>query len=248
MDYDAVLRNSMATLDRARNAQLAALTQNRQAGPTPIYPSPSPVQDNGFAGFPMDSVSIGNVYADPGLMPDPYQMANQMASQMANQFSGGFADPSFMTNPFQSGNSFYGDFDSIPLSTDPDFLQKQDAIYDKLIDDILMMKELERALGVDKKKDDKTESTKGDLNVVAGNRSDGVKAKKVVIHKSREWNTRQGQLDENLTGENAYGGQFENAEVGEYYQVNVEWEDGSTTTREVRMDSPGQTVYIDSAY
>lgn len=135
--------------------------------------------------------------------------------------------------------------DSIPLSSDPNYLQKRDAYYDEVLRQIMTLKALENAQGT-KKDSEGAKASKGDLNVVAGGRNDGLKAKKVTIHKHRDWSTRQNSY--NVADYNKHESKFENAKVGDYYQVNVEWEDGSITTRDVQMESPGQTVYIDTAY
>ncbi|MFA5509119.1 MAG: hypothetical protein WC314_19100 [Vulcanimicrobiota bacterium] len=210
MNYDAALMNSMATLQKARTAQLASLASARYGAPvaTPTLPS-----------FPMDTVSLGNYPGDPGLIPDPRKMAQMM--------------PGF----------------DIPLSSDPDYLQRHEAIYDQLLKQIMEMKALEAAQGGSEGKGtdgSKSSTSKGNLNVVAGGRSDGVKAKKVTIHKDNNYSSRQ--YNENIAEYNKHESRFEGAQVGEYYDVWVEWEDGTTTHREVRMDSPGQTVYIDSQY
>lgn len=168
--------------------------------------------------------------------------------------------PSFPTDTVTFGNYPGGDiglipdprklaqmYPDVPLSSDPDFFAKQDAIYDELLRKIAEMKALEAAQGAQKGKDgDGKSAQKGNLNVVAGNRSDGVKAKKVTIHQDGKYRTRQS--NENVAGYNEHESKFENAKVGQYYDVWVEWEDGSTSHREVMMREPGQTVYIDNQY
>jgi hypothetical protein len=167
--------------------------------------------------MPVDSVTLGGGLPELGLMPNPRQMAQ----------------------------AFQLDSMAAPLSSDPNYWEKQDAYYDKLLQQLAILKALEAANGT-KSDAEGSQAKKGDLNVVAGNRNDGVKAKKVTIHEHRNWSTRQ--WDENVGGYRDHESKFENAQVGKTYQVNVEWEDGSTTTRNVQMDSPGQTVYIDTAY
>ena len=170
--------------------------------------------------LPVDTVTLGSFPSDPGLIPDPRKLAQMMPGM-----------------------------DSIPLSSDPDYLQRHEAIYNQLLQKIMAVKALEAAQGGQESKGadgSSTSASKGDLNVVAGNRKDGVKAKKVTIHKDNNWRSRQ--HDENVGGYNKHDSKFEGAKVGEYYDVWVEWEDGSTTHREVRMDSPGQTVVIDNQY
>lgn len=94
---------------------------------------------------------------------------------------------------------------------------------------------------------DSTTGADGNLTVVAGNRSDGVKPKEITIHEKGDWKTRQ-RSDQNYGGFSSQEGSFEGAEVGKTYQVTVSWEDGSTTVRNVTLDSPDQKVYVDGAY
>jgi hypothetical protein len=211
MNYDAALMSSMATLQRAQTAQLAGLASARYGTPVAAPTLPS---------LPVDTVTLGGLTSDPGLIPDPRKLAQMMSG-----------------------------IDSIPLSSDPNYLQRHEAIYDQLLQKIMAVKALEAAQGSQASKGadgDSTSASKGDLNVVAGNRRDGVKAKKVTIHQDNNWKSRQ--YNENVADYNKHESKFEGAKVGEYYDVWVEWEDGSTTHREVRMDSPGQTVVIDNQY
>jgi hypothetical protein len=169
--------------------------------------------------FPVDTVTLGGFTSDPGLIPDPRKLAQMMG------------------------------MDSIPLSSDPNYLQRHEAIYDQLLQKIAVVKAMQAAQGGQEAKGadgDSTSASKGKLNVVAGNRKDGVKAKKVTIHEDNNWKSRQ--YDENIGDYNKHESSFDNAKVGGYYDVWVEWEDGTTTHREVRMDSPGQTVVIDNQY
>jgi hypothetical protein len=174
-----------------------------------------PMGPSGGAG-PVDTVSLGQ-NSGAGLMPNPQEMRRLLNADLPTQ----------------------------PLSSDPNFWEKQNAYYDELFKKIAVLKAMEAAAGIKSGGGD-TSASKGDLNVVAGNRKDGVKAKKVTIHEHRNWSTRQ--YDENVGGYREHESKFENAKVGGTYQVNVEWEDGTTTTRNVTMDSPGQTVYIDTQY
>lgn len=212
MNYDAALMSSMATLQKAQTAQLAGLASARYGAPVAVPSLPS---------LPVDSVTLGNFPSDPGLMPNPRQLAQMMPE--------------------------WGD---IPLSSDPNYLQRHEAIYDEMLKKIMVLKALEAAQGNQStqngEKGGDASASKGKLNVVAGNRNDGVKAKKVTIHEDNNWKSRQ--WDENIADRNKHESSFDNAEVGKYYDVWVEWEDGTTTHREVKMDSPGQTVVIDSQY
>ena len=207
MDYFAAVDRSMARLQSAQSAQLAALSRQRLGALTAV-PQLS---------MPMDTVTLGAPGLDTGLIPNPSKLAQAL------EFNPGPA----------------------PLSSDPNYWEKQNAYYDKVLQHIAILKALEAAQGAGKT-DDGSTAKKGDLNVVAGNRKDGVKAKKVTIHEHRKWGTRQ--WDENRADYRAHESKFENAQVGKTYQVNVEWEDGTITTRNVEMESPGQTVHIDTEY
>ena len=167
--------------------------------------------------MPQDTVSLGGGLPDLGLIPSPLK-ATSMPGVPLN-------------NPFVLMNRR---------------LDEQMSYYDQLLQQIALLKALEAAKGVNTDKKDNASAQKGDLNVVAGNRNDGVKAKKVTIHESRKWSTRQ--WDENRADYNKHESKFENAKVGSYYQVKVEWEDGTETFRDIRMDEPGQTVVIDTPY
>lgn len=215
--------NAMASLQRAQRAQIAALAGNgwgRSAQPlNQVAVSPQPTGT--VLPHTQDRVSLGGPSRfDSGLIPDPRKLAQSMMV----------------------------DLGSAPLSNDPNYWEKQNAYYDRVLHNLAILKALEAANEAKSADNDKDSSKakKGDLNVVAGNRKDGVKAKKVTIHEHRKWGTRQ--WDENRGDYRSHESKFENAKVGSTYQVNVEWEDGTTTTRDVRMDSPGQTVHIDTAY
>lgn len=147
-----------------------------------------------------------------------------------------------MPNPLRSGNSLH----EIPRLDDPQYFQKQNAFYDDILRQAMAVKQLEAIAGIGGSKKGTKSANSGDLNVVAGNRTDGVKAKKVTVHELRNWPSRQ--HNENIAGYNSHDSKFENKKVGTTYQVRVEWEDGSSTVRDVTMEKPGQTVYIDTAY
>lgn len=189
-------------------------------------PTPAVTPFGGFDApplMPVDTVTLGGPGYDAGLMPSPRQLAQNQNFQ-----------------PLQAPS-----LSDIPDPNDPDYFEKMDRYYEDALRQLDAARALQQANPV-KDKDGEAKAQKGDLNVVAGNRNDGVKAKKVTIHEKRHWSTRQ--WNENITEDNKYESKFENAQVGKTYQVNVEWEDGTTTTRDVEMDSPGQTVFIDNAY
>lgn len=193
-NLDATMMNSLATLQAARQAQIASLAQQRFGGELPLS----------LPAFPLDTVTLGSTPENPGLIPDPRRIAQA-------------------------------------------YPNNQDAYFDEVLKQLAILKAAQAATEAKSGTNDGTKSSqKGDLNVVAGNRSDGVKAKKVTIHQDGKWNTRQ--RSENIGEYKDHESKFSNAKVGEYYDVWVEWEDGTTTHREVRMESPGQTVRIDSQY
>ena len=117
----------------------------------------TPVTVPTLPSLPMDTVTLGGYPADPGLMPDPRKLAQMMGQ----------------------------DWNSIPLSSDPDYLQRHQAIYDQLLEKIMAVKALEAAQGGSGAKgaDGKgTSASKGDLNVVAGGEHDGVKFERLVAN------------------------------------------------------------------
>lgn len=152
---------------------------------------------------------------------------------------GGLPELGLIPNPLRSGGH------EIPRLDDPRYLEKHNAFYDDILNQAMALKALERAHGLHNGGDTKS-AQKGDLNVVAGNRTDGVKAKKVTVHELGNWPSRQ--HNENIAEYNSHESRFENKKVGTTYQVRVEWEDGSSTVRDVTLESPGQTVYIDQQY
>lgn len=89
------------------------------------------------------------------------------------------------------------------------------------------------------------EGQKGDLRVIAGNRSDGVKPKEIRIDDA---NSYDWQKSENSYQDNRQEARFKDGTVGREYDVTVTWEDGSITKKRVTLKEPGQIVYMDSAY
>ena len=104
------------------------------------------------------------------------------------------------------------------------------------------VKEAQRIYGV--KPQTKT-GEKGDLRVIAGNRSDGVKPKEVRID---EHNGYDYERKENNYHDSRQETRFKDGKIGNEYDVTVTWEDGSTTTKRVTLKKPGQIVYMDTAY
>lgn len=160
--------------------------------------------------------------------------------------SGGLPELGLIPNPLKSNGNFPSDPTLAPYAAMNQRLDQQMAYYDQLLEKIALLKAMQAAQGIKPDKSDNASAQKGDLNVVAGNRNDGVKAKKVTIHESGKWRTRQ--WDENRADYNRHESKFEGAKVGSYYRVAVEWEDGTTTYRDVQMDEPGKTVVIDNSY
>ena len=86
---------------------------------------------------------------------------------------------------------------------------------------------------------------KGDLRVIAGNRSDGVKPKEIRIDDANNYDY---QKSENSYQDNRQEARFKDGTVGREYDVTVTWEDGSTTKKRVTLKQPNQIVYMDTAY
>jgi hypothetical protein len=89
------------------------------------------------------------------------------------------------------------------------------------------------------------EGQKGDLRVIAGDRSDGVKPKEVRIDDANNYDY---QKAENGHQDNRYETRFKDGTIGREYDVTVTWEDGSTTRKRVKLKEAGQIVYMNSAY
>lgn len=151
----------------------------------------------------------------------------------------GLPELGLIPNPLRSAQH------EIPRLDDPDYFKKQNAFYDDILRQAMAIKALERAHGLNNGNSTKS-AQKGDLNVVAGNRMDGVKAKKVTVHELGNWPSRE--HNENVAEYNSHESRFESKKLGTTYQVRVEWEDGSSTVRDVTLEKPGQTVYIDRQY
>jgi len=128
----------------------------------------------------------------------------------------------------------------------PDFAGNQDAYFQNLMEQMMRLKAAQAMLGIQPGSGSDSSAEKGDLKVTAGERRDGTKAKKVTVHKKGQWSTRQ--YDDNVGGYRKHESTYENGEVGETYQVRVEWEDGQTTIRDVTLEEPGQQVFIDTLY
>ncbi len=173
--------------------------------------------DFGIPGFGEDSVQIGVPDWGADLIPDPRR-------------NPGMGIP---TLP------------EMPLASDPDFHNKLDAFMMEALDQISAVKAMERELGLERK-NEQTDAEKGGLNVVAGNRSDGVKAERVTIHERGNWSTREHH--DNTAGWNSHESRLSDGTIGTEYQVTVQWEDGTTTVRNVTLNNPNQTLVIDSAW
>lgn len=89
------------------------------------------------------------------------------------------------------------------------------------------------------------EGQKGDLRVIAGDRSDGVKPKEVRIDDANNYDY---QTSENGHSFKRHETRFKDGTVGRDYNVTVTWEDGTTTQKRVTLNEPGQIVYMDSSW
>ncbi len=129
---------------------------------------------------------------------------------------------------------------SIPSPYDEDYLQETQRFLQEMIE---LNQRLNRARPT--RPQPPQTRQRGDLRVVAGQRSDGVKPSQIVIHEKGDWSSRQRTES---YGYPNFLGQFQNGKLGSTYQVTVMWEDGTTTVRDVRLSSPDQTIFIDSFY
>lgn len=89
-------------------------------------------------------------------------------------------------------------------------------------------------------------ATKGPFRVRAERyynnaRSAYIPVKKIHVHEYRSWANERNEW--NTGRRDTFELRF-SAEVGKYYQVRVEWEDGSTYTWEYQMEPGGTTVRI----
>lgn len=69
-----------------------------------------------------------------------------------------------------------------------------------------------------------------------------IQVKKIYVHEYRTWANELTEWNSGRVDE--FELRLNNAEVGKYYQVRVEWEDGSTYTWEYQMKAGGTTVRI----
>ncbi len=143
------------------------------------------------------------------------------------------------------GNVLFPPLPGIPLSSSPNFHQELDDFMFGALDQLAMVKEMERALGI-QRPGGAAEAQRGDFRVIAGNRTDGVKARRVTIHEQGDWSSREHH--DNTAGWGAHESLKQDATLGTTYQVTVEWEDGTSTVRNVNFHTPGQVVVIDSAW
>lgn len=131
-----------------------------------------------------------------------------------------------------------------PSAYDPNFL----ADTDRFLQDMLALNaslDAMRPPGSKETSPEKAAAGEGNLTVVAGNRSDGVKPSNIVIHEKGNWRSRQRSYN---YGSETQEGSFQGGELGQTYQVTVYWEDGSTTVRDVTLEDENQRVVIDTTW
>lgn len=90
----------------------------------------------------------------------------------------------------------------------------------------------------------RTVGQKGDLRVIAGDRSDGVKPREVRIDDANSYDWQKG---ENSYQENRTEVRFKDGTIGREYDITVTWEDGTATRKRVQLREAGQIVYIRTA-
>lgn len=73
-------------------------------------------------------------------------------------------------------------------------------------------------------------------------RSRYIPVRKIQIHEYRSWANERTEW--NMGRVDAFELRWDYAEIGKYYQVRVEWEDGSTYTWEYQMKPNGTTIRI----
>ncbi len=130
----------------------------------------------------------------------------------------------------------------LPAPYEDDYLR---SVQEFLEEALRINSELEQSRPPDQQDPGQTETTQGNLRVIAGNRYDGVLPERIVIHEKGDWSSRQ--FSENF-GYQSFEGQYTDGEIGQTHQVTVEWADGSRTVRDVTLDSPEQVIFINSSY
>lgn len=211
-------------------------------------------QMSNFMGTPSDPNNFP--YSQPGLpypsnfqysQPTPgYQdlltLSGQAFQQPRTANQGGVGpwgpDPSTFWNAGNGGHMSNGqsieDLFNNPYGSQPDlgYLEQE----------LRRLQEAKRMYGT---QPPAKEGQKGDLRVIAGNRSDGVKPKEIRIDDANNYDY---QKSENSYQDNRQEARFKDGTVGREYDVTVTWEDGSTTKKRVKLKQPGQIVYMDTAY
>jgi hypothetical protein len=90
----------------------------------------------------------------------------------------------------------------------------------------------------------RTQGQKGDLRVIAGDRSDGVKPREVRIDDANSYDWQKG---ENSYQENRQETRFKDGTIGREYDITVTWADDTLTRKRVQLREAGQIVYISTA-
>lgn len=74
-------------------------------------------------------------------------------------------------------------------------------------------------------------------------KSSYIPVRKISVHEYRNWASQRTEWNTGRADEFEF--RLSTAEVGKYYQVRVEWEDGSSYTWEYQMPAGGTTVRIE---
>lgn len=90
-------------------------------------------------------------------------------------------------------------------------------------------------------------SPTGTLRVTAvhyydNTRSRYVPVKKISVHQYRSWATERTEWNSGRVDQ--FEMRYSGAQVGQYYQVKVDWEDGKSATSEYQMQQGGTSVTV----
>ena len=233
MSFDAI-----GTIQRARQQQLQSLMATRSSNFQYSQPTPQRTQapSYGFQGQ-RDTVTLGGRSAAPTYGPRYSQNNGSNFAYSSNYGSQYNANAHSDANARMSNGQTIEDLFNNPYANDPDMAYLKDAL-----DQIAAARAM---YGSSPSNGSKKDGQKGDLRVIAGDRSDGVKPKEVRID---DVNNYEYQKAENGYQDRRQEARFKDGTVGREYDVTVTWEDGSTTKKRVTLDRPGQIVYMDSAY
>lgn len=217
MSYPVVNSDPIATILAARQRQIQSLAAMRSGLRSSYTPQPSSRSQRG-------DIHGGHAYG-----PSSYQgwYPGDRVTLGSEAWGGGYADDTRLAN----GQTIEDVFAN-PYADDPEMAA--------LMQDIAKLAQAGRLGGARSPK----EAQKGELRVIAGNRSDGVKPKEVRIDEHNGYDTtrEENNYHDNRTETRKDG------KIGTEYDVTVTWEDGTTTQKRVTLKQSNQIIYMDSAY